>query len=741
MLKDVTWSDERAYRSGTESEPLIFYLNGLTKSTKLDLLLGYFSSSAIQVLSLGFAYFISSGGQVRIIANDILSNEDKNAILLGHSIQYDKNLFDFTNINGLKTRLDEYGKHFFECLAWLFSSNIFEIKIIRPLYKSGISHYKSGIFSDGENQIGFRASCNFTYYGLLENLEELDIYLSWENSRSSKWIKYQNNYFNNIFSGNANFVDYIDIENIRVAIVNEFGGKNINELIIQEKDLLIKKKKSFDNANIRNLLEPIKNTYEQKLYEPKFPNSEGIRDYQKEAYNNWVINEHHGIFAMATGTGKTITALYCILMESQLKNDKNYRALILVPTLTLVAQWEKELLNFNFTSIFKVSSQTNWRKELPDPIFRAALISNSFIVIATYDSFVNSDFQKLLVKMPNDTIFIADEAHHLGRASVKERLPNILMQKKLGLSATPKRYYDPLGSDVLESFFNDREPYTFSFSMEKAISEGILCNYEYYPHIVNLSNEELNDYNEISKKIAVLYHANELDEMNPIVQQLLLKRKNIINKATNKLGMTISILTDLFNVRNTLKYTLVYVPEGFDDNNIDESYLDTDDNIRLIDIYSRSIAEIHESIIVNQIYSGQNDRDEILNQFANGNIHVVTSMKCLDEGIDIPRTEIAIFCSSTGNPRQFIQRRGRVLRKHPNKQNAIIHDLVVVPDILSMDNSSDNYEIEKKLVKKELERVLYFAFLSNNFQYSFNVFKEVCNFFNLNLYTIYEEML
>lgn len=174
MLKQVTWSDDRSYRTGNENEPIQFYLDGLCNSNKFDLLLGYFSSAAINVLSLGFASFLYNGGTLRMIVNNVLSQEDKDAIKAGFEGKYPNIAFDLSDIKMLKRTLDEYGKHFFECIAWLIANEKIQIKIIKPKNGRGIAHYKSGAFSDGNDTVGFKASCNFTAFGLLENLEELD---------------------------------------------------------------------------------------------------------------------------------------------------------------------------------------------------------------------------------------------------------------------------------------------------------------------------------------------------------------------------------------------------------------------------------------------------------------------------------------------------------------------------------------------------------------------------------------
>jgi superfamily II DNA or RNA helicase len=240
------------------------------------------------------------------------------------------------------------------------------------------------------------------------------------------------------------------------------------------------------------------------------------------------------------------------------------------------------------------------------------------------------------------------------------------------LSATPKRIYDLEGTDSMEQFFSDREPYTFSFPMEKAIRDGVLCQYYYYPHIIRLTENEMEEYRDISNQLVKLYSYGQAnDEKQGIIERLLLKRKRIIHKAANKLPATVNILRKQFEGKGDIKYTFVYVPEGETFEILETGDEPVMDNIRLINQYTREIAKIDDSIIVNQFISGMQDRDEILAQFQKGDIDLIASMKCLDEGVDIPRAETAIFCSSTGNPRQFIQRRGRILRKHHDKTKVL----------------------------------------------------------------------
>lgn len=741
MLKDCDWSIDRDYKTGTEDEPLQFYLEGLANSSEFHLLLGYFSSAAINLLSVGFATFISKGGKMRMVINHLLSEKDKAVVEKGLSLEGANKVFDLTDIISLGKVLDEYDTHFFECLAYLIASKRIEIKIIKPKHSKGIAHYKSGVFSDGENKVGYKASCNFTLFGLSENLEELEAFLSWENGRSNKLIKKQLKIIDDYFSEKDTDVEYLAAENIEVAIRDKFGNKNLEELIVQEEELIKKKASLISNRRLKQTIVKLHNDIDQIKRSPRFPGNEGARDYQVEAYENWLKNNRRGIFAMATGTGKTITSLNCLLNEYSKSESKIYHALILVPTITLVEQWEKEVRALNFQEVYKISSKIDWQNTVTTLVSTAKRIPVSFIIICTYASFVKDKFQSLVQYLPEDTLFIADEGHNLASPTVAQKLIGFRLQKRIGLSATPKRIYDLEGTASMEQFFSDSEPYTFSFPMEKAIRDRVLCQYYYYPHIIRLTENEMDEYKDVSSQLVKLYNYGQAnDEKQGIIERLLLKRKRIIHKAANKLPATINILRKQFEEKGNIKYTFVYVPEGETFEILETGDELVMDNIRLINQYTREIAKIDESILVNQFISGMQDRDEILAQFQKGDIDLIASMKCLDEGVDIPRAETAIFCSSTGNPRQFIQRRGRILRKHHDKTHALIHDLVVIPDYNDGSEGGDTFNLEKGLVRKELERVMYFASLSKNPFLTEDVFRDVCDYYNLNIYTIQTEL-
>ncbi len=674
-----------------------------------------------------------------MVINHILSEKDKTALLVGE--RSEEGTLDTTAINfdDLKRRLDGTGRHFFECLAWLIASQLLEIVVVRPKTGRGISHYKSGIFSDGEDEVAFKSSCNFTASGFLENLEELSVRCSWGGAGEGGAISEQRGYFEKIFLKQAEFVEYLPFEKIETSIAEHFGGRTMDELLADESQLLEETARHFQQKHIREALERTRRKVEAWLQKPRFPFVEGARDYQKQAYENWLENGQRGIFAMATGTGKTITALNCLLLESQ-KRGGIFQAVILAPTVSLVEQWEKEAEAFRFSGILKISSKTDWERELDRLLasIRFGGGERSFILIVTYASFYRERFQYFFKKLPGETLFIADEGHNLASPRVQAVLPNVHLKNRIGLSATPRRSYDPEGTAAMEAFFGDREPFVFSLPMERAIESGALCRYRYFPHLVELLPAEMSEYSEISKKLARYFDGKTGESRRPdLTEKLLLARKRIIQKAANKLDRTRQILQKKWNELGHLKFTFVYVPEGFSPEN--EDFLtEGEADLRIIDQYTQAIGTIHSSVRVNRFTGITPDRDQILEQFQKGEIHVLASMKCLDEGIDVPRAELAIFCSSTGNPRQFIQRRGRVLRKHPEKHLAEIHDLVVVPPLDGLDEGV--FLMERNLVRKELERVAHFAFMAINRHESLRALQDICDHYHLNLHEIHQTL-
>ena len=758
MLKEVVFPLHRSYKSRTEWEPIGFFSEALCNATQFDIKLGFFSSSAINVLADGFAAFLYNGGKMRIVINDILSMEDKQAIMAGESdvtIPY----FDLQNLQVIKDTLSERDRHFFECLAWLIRNERLELKIVVPKDGEGIAHSKCGMFTDGLNRIAFDGSCNFSRTALISNIENITIFCDWDGKSDVFRIDDINEDFERTFSGQDNSVNYLKAEEVKDSIVHNFNRKEIGDLLNEEIELIAKRQISDFPKSIQVCLErakkkvtglieklneyPIMSINEEK---PRFPFDEP-REYQKLAYENWKANGQKGLFAMATGTGKTLTSLNCLL--NIYKKFHFYKALILVPTITLVEQWEEECRKFNFKHIIKVCSKNlNWKSEV-DAIklkedFNVADEEPSFIIIATYASFARESIFRELVGFSKKTckqlLLIADEAHNMGAGRILDRLGGVKFLRRIGLSATPKRQFDETGNYAIMDFFGCHDGYTFEYDMQEAINNGFLCRYRYYPHLVKLNDSEMAEYMRISLQLAKFFNADNenFPKSDDILMRLLLKRKRIIHKAKNKEAIFREIIHNRYTEKGNLKYTLVYVPEGAkpDDNTSDmfdtaETVATDDYSENLIDVYTQIVQDVSKTTTVKKFTSVVKGRNEILDKYAKGEIEVLTSMKCLDEGVDVPRSEMAIFCASTGNPRQFIQRRGRILRKHPDKHLAIIHDLVVAPEINS---SMENYNMERSLLRGELNRVRDFAVLSENADFAYTELEEVLSYYNLPLF-------
>ena len=756
MLKtDITWPNHRRYKSRTEWEPVGFFSDCLCNATRFDLMLGFFSSSAISILANGFATFLYNGGKMRLIINDILTEDDKNAIAKGFSSESDLPYFDLSDIENIYETLSERDKHFFDCISWLIRNNRIEIKIISPQDGLGISHTKSGVFYDGINVVGFDGSCNFSRTALIDNIESLTVSCDWDGNIEIAKINAIQKEIEQIIQEKDTTVSYVSVEYIKTQLTNIAENKSLTDLLESEYNILQKHSQYITSASIHKalekakdrleaIIEKVKNTNKcdstSTISTPCFPYPSGPREYQIAAFENWKSNTQKGLFAMATGTGKTITSLNCLL--EIYKKSGCYKALILVPTITLVEQWEKECAKFNFDNVIKVCSKySGWQTSLAN--IRMLELSNpdnkqSYIIISTYASFIRPDNFIELNQLPKKKLLlIADEAHNMGSGRIVKRLNDIKYLRRIGLSATPERQFDEEGNIRLMDFFGCDSSYTFEYSMEEAIKKGALCKYYYYPHLVKLTDDEMAEYTELSHSIAKIINREDEDSKE-ILKRLLLKRKQIIHKARNKKDVFRNILKEHLDKMGTLKYTLVYVPEGNkpDDYTADifDSYdtiKDDEDTVHLINEYTSIVRDLNTHIVVRQFTSESSDRDAMLKDFANGSIDVLTSMKCLDEGVDVPRSELAIFCASTGNPRQFIQRRGRVLRTHKEKRFAVIHDLVVIPDN-NFDPSCQ--EIEKNLVSNEIRRVRDFAILSENCNDTLNVLDNILEQYQISLY-------
>ena len=704
MLSDVHF--KHSYTSGYD-EPKDFFTEALIESCNFDLGLGFFSSSGIRSLSYGVALFIANGGKMRVVMNHILSKEDKEVIENGqkHLIEdFEDNIL--CDIKKLIETLSKEDEQFFRCLSYLISVD--RIKFVATVStKGGLGHDKYGIFKDEKgNKVAFIGSANFSQSALELNGETITVFTS--PNDDNRIAEYQT-LFDQSWEKDTPHLIHIPIENVKIFIREKFPEASLTNLI--EEGINLRESIGMDNDVPPKYYKPISkrilDKIELKEQEPRFPFPEE-RKIQIDAYNAWIGNGKKGMFAMATGSGKTVTALNCI--RKQYKENGYYKAIIVVPTQALAMQWEHETKSFNFQNIVSTHSDKDWKDVLSRYITRSLLDSTkSIILITTYATFNRNDIQLFLKKVRGieTFIYVADEAHNIGSQNSLKHLPEMI-NWRIGLSATPERIYDDLGTEKLYEFFDSKPPkYTYRYTMKQAIEEGILCNYDYYPIFIELTSSEMEEYERISDQLRKYIDA-DTGKYKPNAEKLLLKRKRIIHKAENK-KIAISDLLEELKQKQKLDYTFVFVPEGYEpDYSINDSYNIDQDDIHIIDEYAQMFKEHGYSY--HKYISGLDDAPSILQNFADGDIQILLSMKCLDEGVDIPRAEHAIFCSSTGNPRQFVQRRGRVLRKCKGKEKARIWDLIVTPPNI-LDESN---KIERNLFFNEVKRIVNFAALADN---------------------------
>ena len=721
MLRDVSF--RYSYTTGESGgSPMDFCEAALANSIQFDLGLGYFSSTSINVLSSGFARFIVNGGNMRLYINEHISEEDYNLFKSGNPDGLEKDLLE--RYADLKKTLSKRDEHFFKCLALLLQQDRIRVRIVVKK-NGGLAHQKVGVFTDKNgDKVCFTGSLNMTASALLANLETIECTCSWRGEDSYGKVQDSVQHYDEMWNGRNNDIILYDAKTFCQLIVSEYPNIKSADLLEEEEHLsrqFVTQKSSAIAVGAH------------KVNEPHFPEGESPFDYQEEAYKTWVKNGKQGIFAMATGTGKTKTALNCVLHEYQ--DSGKYQVLVLVPTIALVDQWKDEVDSFGFTNIIEVSSDNpQWRSKLTQLKNNILLYKQQcdFFIISTYDSYCNRDFQQLVDQLPEDLVIIADEAHNIGSPSVRAAFRTIRAKRRIALSATPSRIYDEEGTEELESFFNDKYPYIVSFSMAKAQSCGRLMHYNYYPIIVSLDEDEMKGYVDISKRLMRLYDASGHCRDEKKAKALLQDRKRILHKARKKISALKTMIKDIGEEK--LKYCFVYVPEGLSEKDYEESC--NLESTRIIEEMLCAIKDVYPNVKCNT-YIGEKKKKErkaILTGFAEGKIDVLLAMKCLDEGVDIPRTQYGIFASSTGNPRQFIQRRGRLLRKHDDKSIAYIYDMIVVPSSVIEGVVPEYYNIEANLVRQELARVAYFAQLASNYYMDVQpALKEISDYYQLDL--------
>ena len=432
---------------------------------------------------------------------------------------------------------------------------------------------------------------------------------------------------------------------------------------------------------------------------PKMPSNLKLRPYQNQAINNWFANRGRGILKMATGTGKTITAL---AIATQLYQKIGLQALIIVcPYRHLVTQWDRECQKFFLQPILAFENVNNWQNQLSTTLYNIYSGNQNFItVITTNSTFISDSLQSQLKYFPEKTLIIGDEAHHLGSPKLETSLPrNIGL--RLALSATPERYFDDQGTQAILDYFGQvLQP---ELTLADAIKQGALAPYLYYPILVELTEAESVSYAKLTSKIgwALLLSEKENVEIEKEnLTALLMERSRIIASAANKL----IALRKLMASRLQTTHTLFYCGDG-------SVGTENISNLRQMEAVVKILgSELGYRVNSYTAETPIRKREKLREQFESGELQGLVAINCLDEGVDIPVIKNAVILASSQNPRQFIQRRGRILRPHLSKEKATLFDMIVLPP----DMGRSTLQIERNLLKKELKRFLEFADLANN---------------------------
>lgn len=608
-----------------------FLVPALSQSVRYDRGVGFFSSGWLVMVVEGMTQFAANGGKARIITSPILNQKDWDAMQEGAEARFDEILYASLHetIKDLQSTLSADVR---TALSWLIADRIIEFKIAIPQKKlTGEFHAKFGVFTDEEgNQISFNGSNNETIHGTQENWEYLHIFSSWEpayKAQITAAVKKFERLWNN------------EDPNLRLYNLPEAARQKI-----------IKIREPYDER-----------PYQKPRFIREYYASYETRqlwEHQLEAIQAWEDHDRHGILAMATGSGKTRTALAAAESCPELAV-----LLIAVPRNNLVDQWAEELTKY--TSLPKPICVYEKSADWQDLLFNKFLAGHQtqwqkpLVMIGSMQSLSGSRFLSILEdgQLPPKSLIIVDEAHNVGAPSYQKIL-RAEFEWRLGLSAIPERPGDEEGNQAILDYFGGT---VYEYSMADALRDERLCPYDYHVYPAYMSEDEFESYQQLTQKIIRLRSNIDAgdnkyrDEKD--LEQLFFQRASLIKKVSEKEEIINDILDDFPPQR-----CLIYCADTEQLNEIS--------------------GMLNERELIHQKYISKTpavERAAALEAIGAKRVPVLLAIDCLDEGIDVPAVDQAIILASSKNRRQFIQRRGRVLRKSPDKQKATMIDVIVLP--------------------------------------------------------------
>lgn len=686
----------------------------LAESISYSRAVGFFSSSALVKLTYGLSKMLEKPNpKIRLVASPNLSAEDVEAIKKGYENR--NKIIENSLMNSMLEVKDEFAFERLNLLCHLIELGILEIKIAVKS-DGGLYHEKLGIFEDEENNyVTFNGSLNESDTGFGSNFEQICVYTSYDNPAWETYGKPIIKHFDDLWNNLTNQLD-----------VFEFPEAVKKKLFTYRKDKYY--------LNIDELEE--KRSIVTNKNKPQFIGKFKLHDYQEIAIKNWANNTCRGLFNMATGTGKTITALMASvkLYNYLVKRGGKLAVIIVCPYTHLVEQWAAEdAFSIDFIVSYSDPKYKNSLNNLKMAItnFNDNIIDN-FYFITTTATYRTEKVLTLLKEIKGPTLFIADEVHNMGSRLLQQSLLD-KFQYRIGLSATIDRHNDTQGTQKIYDYFGKT---IIEYGLKEAIDNNVLTKYYYYPVVVYLNEDEVNEYKDLSYKISKCIKIDNRGNISvsEAGKTLLIKRARVIATASSKIDKLKEVIKPKVKDNNMLIYCGTGTLKNSDDTN----------EIRQIDRICQILGnELKMKIHRYTARENVDEREDIVRRFKEKDIQALVAIKCLDEGVNIPSIETAYILASTTNPREYIQRRGRVLRKYEGKRYSYIYDFVTLPYDIDKKTlySAKNLQIFSSLAQNEINRIKEFASLAENPSDSDKLINKIESLFDFDKYKTNEELL
>ena len=600
------------------------------------------------------------------------------------------------------------GKHALDCLAWMIATGRLRLRVAVPKADSNY-HPKIWLFDDGTHQVLARGSGNATGRGVAAGVEHLDVDVSWiDHSRSR------------VTAAVAILNDWAQGRSDGIECVLELPEALKQDIINTAPDAA-PNRGDYAGA-VRDDMDPLWAMDSLEALRTRFTSTRGTANksrlqipgwlewrtgryaHQGEAVDSWEAGENpeRGTIAMATGAGKTLTALVCATRAQDRVGDMPFLVVVSAPSIPLVLQWQDEVAKFGITAIAP-SLATHANSALTN-LFRRLAIGGTHVLIVTNNLLCSPAFQSTVAtKLKNSkchiaTMFVGDEAHTLGAQGFVSNKPDFF-ERRLALSATPERQYDPDGTEEIFEFFG--RP-VYEFGLDQAIG-FCLTPYNYYVHAATLDGEELDQFDALTRRIGAAI-GQGLTPENDVLTRLKIARRKIIETAQAKVSLLRAVLERREPRTLTPDASLRSGQSAKSPAKSPQQFLDIAAMLTELDIRWAPVTQDETS--------NTQQLNETLATFEAGGYQVLLAKKVLDEGIDIPSVREAFIFASSTVQREWIQRRGRVLRLHHGKRWAIVHDFIALPPAqMAKGEGASNI---RKIISSELSRAYSFASHARN---------------------------